>query len=101
MIVTLDAASENIRRTWIVLGILWGVTALTNPALLSLLPFSYAYAFFPRTPRPWKDALLSAALCCAIVLPWAVRNDVVFGRPVFLRSNFWFEFHLGNYHYSN
>lgn len=101
MIVTLDAASENRSRTWIVLGILWGVTALTNPALLSLLPFSYAYAFFPRTPRPWKNALLSAALCCAIVLPWGIRNDLVFGQPVFLRSNFWFEFHLGNYHYSN
>src|SRR5262249_14774002 len=30
-----------------------------------------------------------------------IRNDLVFGQPVFLRSNFWFEFHLGNYHYSN
>lgn len=101
LIMTLDAASENRSRTWIVLGILWGVTALTNPALLSLLPSSYAYAFFPRTPRPWKNALLSVALCCAIVLPWAIRNEFVFGQPVFLRSNFWFEFHLGNYHFSN
>jgi hypothetical protein len=25
----------------------------------------------------------------------------VFGQPVFFRSNYWFEFHLGNYHFSN
>ena len=36
-----------------------------------------------------------------MISPWAIRNMLVFGHPVFLRSNFWFEFHLGNYHYSN
>ena len=40
------------------------------------------------------------AACVLVVMPWLARNWVVFGEPVFLRSNFWFEFHLGNYHYA-
>jgi hypothetical protein len=40
-------------------------------------------------------------LFAVLVSPWLIRNELVFGRPVFFRSNFWFEFHLGNYHFSN
>jgi hypothetical protein len=40
-------------------------------------------------------------LFAAMTAPWLIRNEIVFGHPVFLRSNYWFEFHLGNYHYSN
>jgi len=40
-------------------------------------------------------------LFAALVSPWLIRNERVFGRPVFFRDNFWFEFHLGNYHFSN
>jgi hypothetical protein len=40
-------------------------------------------------------------LFVALVSPWLIRNELVFDRPVFFRSNFWFEFHLGNYHFSN
>jgi len=40
-------------------------------------------------------------LFAVLVSPWLIRNAVVFHQPVFFRSNFWFEFHLGNYHASN
>ncbi|MBV9072561.1 MAG: glycosyltransferase family 39 protein [Acidobacteria bacterium] len=100
--VTLSAAERGRTKDWMFLGILWGITALTNPALLSILPFSYGYAFLAgKRPYRAKKAIYSAALCLLLIMPWAIRNDVVFGHPVFLRSNFWFEFHLGNYHYSN
>lgn len=102
LIVTLDTAESRRPKHWLWLGLLWGITALTNPALLSVLPFSYGYALAgPNRRREVKNALFSVALCLAIVSPWAIRNEIVFGHPVFLRSNFWFEFHLGNYHYSN
>jgi 4-amino-4-deoxy-L-arabinose transferase-like glycosyltransferase len=103
-LLTLDVAQTGSRRQWVLLGVLWGVTALTNPALLSLFPFTLAYAIFAnqRANRRWAaSAILSCALFAVIISPWLVRNDLVFGHPVFLRSNFWFEFHLGNYHYSN
>ena len=104
LIVTLDVAALGTRRHWLLLGALWGIAALTNPALLSIFPFTLGYAAFcaHRQRCAWLNNLaISIALFLALLFPWVVRNTVVFGRPVFLRSNFWFEFHLGNYHYSN
>jgi 4-amino-4-deoxy-L-arabinose transferase-like glycosyltransferase len=101
---TLDVAEKNTRKLWLSLGALWAVIALTNPALLSVMPFTVLYAAFVnhRAFRSWFASLaLAGILFAALVSPWLIRNDLVFGRPVFLRSNFWFEFHLGNYHFSN
>jgi 4-amino-4-deoxy-L-arabinose transferase-like glycosyltransferase len=104
LIVTQDVAEKGSLKRWLGLGGLWGVAALTNPALISVLPFTTAYAAFMsrRTGRKWLGGLaVSAVLFAAMIAPWLIRNDIVFGHPVFLRSNYWFEFHLGNYHYSN
>ncbi len=103
-IVTLDVAEKNTRKLWLSLGALWAVIALTNPALLSVMPFSFLYAAFVnhRSFRPWfASAAFAGVLFAALVSPWLIRNERVFGRPVFFRSNYWFEFHLGNYHSSN
>lgn len=104
LVLSLDVAAKGERRIWLQLGSLWGCTALTNPALLSVLPFSLLYGILAENcgrRKRMRDAALSMILFLIIISPWAVRNMIVFGHPVFLRSNFWFEFHLGNYHYSN
>jgi 4-amino-4-deoxy-L-arabinose transferase-like glycosyltransferase len=104
LVVTLDVAEKSLRKHWLLLGALWAVMALTNPALLTVMPLTFLYAAFKnyRAYRPWLAHLaLSAALFAALVSPWLIRNELVFHRPVFFRSNFWFEFHLGNYHFSN
>ena len=103
-IVTLDVAEKNTRKLWLSLGALWALIALTNPALLSVMPFSFLYAGFVnyRSFKPWiTSAVLAGLLFAALVSPWLIRNELVFGRAVFFRSNYWFEFHLGNYHFSN
>jgi len=92
---------ENTRKLWLSLG---AVIALTNPALLSVMPFTFVYAAFVnhRSFRPWfASAAFAGVLFAALVSPWLIRNERVFGRPVFFRSNFWFEFQLGNYHFIN
>ena len=104
LLISLRVAESGSRKHWLLLGTVWGVAALTNPALLSILPFTFGYAAFgnDRNGRKWLTNLAcSVLLILAIVSPWAIRNEVVFGHPILLRSNFWFEFHLGNYHYSN
>jgi 4-amino-4-deoxy-L-arabinose transferase-like glycosyltransferase len=101
---TLDLADDGSTNCWLQLGALWGLVALLNPALLSLLPFTMAYAAVAnhRGNRPWRrGVVLAGALFLAIISPWLIRNTIVFHQPVFLRSNYWFEFHLGNYHCSN
>jgi 4-amino-4-deoxy-L-arabinose transferase-like glycosyltransferase len=93
-----EAAS---RKSWIAFGALWGVALLVNPALGSLLPVSLAWCGYELVHRKqgWLKPVLTAALACVVVIsPWLVRNRIVFGQWVFLRSNFGFEFALGNYH---
>jgi 4-amino-4-deoxy-L-arabinose transferase-like glycosyltransferase len=104
LIFSLDAAEDGRKRSWLKLGAIWALIALTNPALLAVLPFSFGYATYMRyrERRDWVRSLaLSGAVFAVLVAPWLIRNDLVFGQPVFFRGNMWFEFHLGNYHGSN
>jgi hypothetical protein len=104
LILTLDIEKIGSTKLWARLGALWGTIALTNPALLSVVPLTAGYAAVAnhRAGKPWlRRFAFSMLVFLAIISPWLIRNAVVFRQPVFLRSNWWFEFHLGNYHYSN
>jgi len=74
-----------------------------NPSLGTLLPVSLAWCgyYLHMRGREWLKPALTSLLVCAIVIsPWLVRNRAVFGHWIFLRSNYGFEFALGNYHAS-
>jgi hypothetical protein len=76
---------------------------LVNPALLTLLSASLVWCGFRihRGGGKWvKPALLALAACVLVISPWLVRNRMVFGQWTFLRSNFGFEFFLGNNRFS-
>lgn len=82
---------------WLWLGAVWGVIALMNPSLLSLLPFSLAWALF-KSPEQRRLAyfLGTFVLILAIVLPWIIRDRVVMSKWMFVRDNFWAEMSYGN-----
>jgi 4-amino-4-deoxy-L-arabinose transferase-like glycosyltransferase len=84
---------------WIAFGLLWGVAALTNSSLLAFLPASGLWAWYRRWRRG-KPSLAGVALASlffvASLTPWLVRNYEVFGKFVFIRSNFGAELRLGN-----
>ena len=85
-------------RTWIGFGLLWGVLALTNTAVLSLLPFCLIYLLW-RLPRLSRQ-LVGVGLCLLaagiVISPWLVRNYEVFGKFVFVRDNLPLEMHMAN-----
>jgi 4-amino-4-deoxy-L-arabinose transferase-like glycosyltransferase len=86
-------------RLWTLWGALWGVAALTSPALLSSLPFLGIWIAWrhKRAGRPWfRQATASALVFCAFLAPWMLRNYQVFQRVIPLRDNFWLEMHVGN-----
>lgn len=96
-LLTLRLADEPPRRqTWIGFGLLWGVIALTNTAILSMLPFCLLY-IVSRLPR---QQVVGVALCVLtaglLVSPWLVRNYTVFGKFVFVRDNLPLEMHMAN-----
>lgn len=71
------------------------------------MPFSFLHVFLANRKTHAQRLqgsrnLIYALITFAVVIsPWLIRNEIVFNRPIFLRDNYWFEFSLGNYHYSN
>jgi len=91
--------SSSLKR-WALYGLTWGVIALSNPSLLSLLPVVSAWVWYSRMRgrKRWLvPVITSAAVFLLCVSPWLVRNYMVFGRFVFIRSNFGAELHFGNF----
>ncbi len=92
---------ENSGRVWMWAGFgcLWGLTALTSPVVLALLPFLGGWVCYRRSRQKsnWKLPAGAAALALFITIaPWMIRNYRVFPEPVFLKDNFWMEVCVGN-----
>jgi 4-amino-4-deoxy-L-arabinose transferase-like glycosyltransferase len=100
VLMALQLAESPSRRRWALFGILWGAISLTNPALITMLPVALLWIWRPtvRSSELVPGMVLSLLIAAAVIAPWLVRNRAVFGQWVFLRSNFGFELHLGNYH---
>jgi hypothetical protein len=112
--------NRRLAGRWAAFGLLWGGSALVNPALLTFLPFCLAWLIWRGRRRPSREdgaaarsagqsdfrllagrLLLFACVFLAVIAPWLARNHRVFGRWVFIRSNAGFEFSLSNFHGSN
>lgn len=91
-------------KPWLRFGLLWGVAALNSPSLLSFLPASGLYVWYRRWRagrRSLGAVLLASLIFLALITPWLVRNQRVFGQPVFLRTNFGAELRMGNGPYAD
>lgn len=94
------ALADSVRlRDWCAYGALWGVALLTNPTLLSLLPFLLGWLCWRarRGQRNWlmpaSAALGVMTLCC---VPWTIRNYIAFDTFVPLRANLGVQLWCGN-----
>jgi len=85
---------------WVGFGLLCGFTALTNPAIVSSLPFLVIWLCW-RVQRPNRKLLRLAAAATLVfalcIAPWALRNYWTFHQLILFRSNFGLELRLGNY----
>src|SRR5580704_809249 len=91
-------------RGWMLFGILWGVGALANPAMLAFLPFCGFWIWWRRSRRGLPSlggVVLSSVVFFLVLSPWLVRNYEVFGRFVFIRDDFGLQFRLGNNQFSD
>jgi len=96
---------ENSSRTrdWLLFGLAGGVSALTEPVVLAVVPLLGLWTLYRRyrQNRPWKAPMAAAALAALAVLsPWFVRNYQLFHRFIPVRSGFGLELYIGNNGYS-
>jgi 4-amino-4-deoxy-L-arabinose transferase-like glycosyltransferase len=84
---------------WFAYGLLLGVTVLSNPSVLSILPFLIVFSLFKvhRVDGPWlRNGLILLLTCTALWAPWAIRNHRVLHTSTTFRDGFWLEFYAGN-----
>ena len=99
LMLTVEMEGDDRITSWIGFGVLWGVIGLTNPSTLSFLPFAgcwLAYHLYRRGKRFLLPALVGAVLFWVTMMPWLVRDYVVFHKPVFVRDNVGIELRCGN-----
>lgn len=98
-LLTLEMEGDDRITSWIGFGVLWGVIGLTNPSCLSFLVFAgcwLAYQLVRRGKPFLLPAVVGAIIFWMTMMPWLVRNYVVFHKPVFIRDNVGVEFRCGN-----
>jgi 4-amino-4-deoxy-L-arabinose transferase-like glycosyltransferase len=91
------------RRDWILFGVLCGISALTEPVVMAVLPLLGIWTLYRRyrLGRPWKAQMIVVALAGAATLsPWLVRNYMLFHRFIPVRSGYGLELYIGNNGYS-
>ena len=84
---------------WVGLGLLFGLTALSNPSSLSTLPFLLALALYQvrKSGQRWlAKGALTALAAFAVLAPWTIRNYVKLGVLCPVRDNFWLEVYDDN-----
>jgi len=95
----LSLEGSRSRAAWAGFGLLCGFSALANPVILGVAPILGIWVCrrLHRQRRPWMlRAATAAAVTCAVIAPWLIRNYRVFHRPVFLKDNMPLELCVGN-----
>ncbi len=90
-------------RDWLGFGLLSGFAALTEPSVLSVLPFLGAWTCCRRYRQRlhWVLPATAAVLAVLVVLlPWGVRNYRIFHQLIPVRSGLGLELYIGNNGYS-
>jgi 4-amino-4-deoxy-L-arabinose transferase-like glycosyltransferase len=83
-----------------VIGILFGVAALSNPSVLSMFPIALGFTLWRmhRLGNRWlRFGLVVVLLTSAVLAPWTIRNAKVLHAAVPVRDGFWLEFWAGNH----
>jgi 4-amino-4-deoxy-L-arabinose transferase-like glycosyltransferase len=99
VLATLRLERSTSMRAWLGYGALWGIAALTDPAVLSTLPFLGAWVWFRHRRRGENSTALAIAaslVFLAVIAPWIWRCSNVYGRFVAFRGSAGLEVLVGN-----
>lgn len=86
-------------RTWVLFGMVFGVGALSNPSIVSILPFLLLIAVWRGRQigvPAFKRALIAFASFVLVMVPWTIRNERALHIAAPLRDGFWLELYAGN-----
>ncbi|MBX3413271.1 MAG: hypothetical protein KF708_11325 [Pirellulales bacterium] len=105
LLMTLQRPAAEAWRVPLTAGVLAGLMLLVEPILVLAIPVAMVayYLQQPTSDRPrdarrrrFCQALAIPAIAGIVIAPWIVRNYLVHGEPVFVKSTFGYAFWQGN-----
>jgi 4-amino-4-deoxy-L-arabinose transferase-like glycosyltransferase len=98
-LLVLSLGSSDRLTAWAGFGVLLGFAALTNPVVVGISPFLFAWLWLRvarKRKRAWAAAGVGFLAMVVTILPWLVRNELVLHHPVVFKDGFWLEVCVGN-----
>jgi hypothetical protein len=96
LVLALRLRADGSLGRWALFGVAWGLTGLSNPALLIFLPVCGLWVLAGAQARQASGVVLAGVLFTACLGVWTWRNWVAFHHFVPTRGNFGAELYLGN-----
>lgn len=98
-LITLKLKHSTKLVAWAGFGLLYGFAALTDPVVLSVLPFLFGWACFHlyQERKHWLlPAAVAGLMMFAVISPWFIRNYRTFHTVIPFRSGMGLELYTGN-----
>ena len=87
LILTLDLADQPTRWRWAMWGLAVGLAILLRQVVLPVAGLLFVYILWKAWRRvQWRHILVAAGVIAVLILPWTVRNYLVFHRFLLLNS---------------
>ncbi len=83
-------------RHWCYLGLALALTVLLRQLFLLIIPFVFLWLWLAARPKI-TYFLIPIGLMALFILPWTVRNQIVFDKFVILNTNSGYAFFWGNH----
>ena len=100
MLAFYDVYREPVRRRWIRLGILFGIQLWLRPDILIGMTVIGLWLLYALRKRQFVENLNRVAqvalIGIAIILPWTIRNYIVFHKLVLVSANSGYNLYVGN-----
>jgi 4-amino-4-deoxy-L-arabinose transferase-like glycosyltransferase len=96
---TVELENDTRTKMWIIYGLAWSISALSNTATLAFLPFAAAWILWRRLRQlgpTLAKGVAAAVVFFAVITPWLIRDYVVFHKFIPIRGNFGLELYIGN-----
>ncbi len=85
--ITYSLAAHPTRWKWIVLGVTSGFAILLRQTMMPFVLLFLAWLWWDgRGKVKWQDLLIPIVIIALFILPWTIRNYLVFGRFLLLNS---------------
>jgi 4-amino-4-deoxy-L-arabinose transferase-like glycosyltransferase len=95
VLLLLRGAETGRMRDYAFAGAAAGMALLTRSVVSLFIPLAMVWAW--RNARSLRGAVVFACVAAALIVPWAVRNSLLAGRPVFVESSMGYNLYMG-YH---